>query len=165
VAGLLGLPFAFAHHFSPASTEPALELYRARFRPSRDLGQPYAMIGVAVVCADTEARARWLHGSSRLSVLRLRSGTPSRLPTAEEAAAYPYTPADRERVQAFTADHVVGDPDQVRQGLDDLLARTGADEVMVTTSVHDHRDRLRSYELLATAVAPHLASTRPRSHP
>ena len=148
-AAYLGLPFAFAHHFSPANTVPAMELYRERFQPSSTLAEPHAMVAVAVVCADTDERARWLHGSSRLSVLRLRSGVPGPLPTPEEAAAYPYTPFERERAEAFTADHVVGDPDAVRRGLDDLVDRTRADELMVTTNVHDHRERLRSFELVA----------------
>src|SRR5207237_1441327 len=104
VAGILGLPFSFAHHFSPANTEPALELYRRRFQPSARLSEPYAMVAVAVVCADTDARARWLHGSSRLSVLRLRSGAPIPLPTPEEAAAHSATPAEEAMVQAFVAD-------------------------------------------------------------
>jgi luciferase family oxidoreductase group 1 len=154
VAGLLGMPFAFAHHFSPANTEPALELYRSRFQPSARLAEPYAMVAVAVVCADTDDRARWLHGSSRLSVLRLRSGRPAPLPSPEEAAAFALAPAEEAMVQAFVADHVVGGPDAVRRGLDDLLTRTGADELMVTTNVYDHRDRLRSYELVAGIAAP-----------
>jgi luciferase family oxidoreductase group 1 len=149
VAGILGLPFAFAHHFSPANTEPALELYRSRFQPSAALAEPYAMVAVAVVCADTDERARWLHGSSRLSVLRLRAGAPIPLPTPEEAAAHPYTPSEDAVIQAWVAEHVVGDPDTVRRGLDRLLARTGADELMVTTMVYDHDERLRSYELVA----------------
>ena len=148
-AAYLGLPFAFAHHFSPANTVPALHLYRDRFQPSSSLGEPHAMVAVAVVCADTDERAAWLHGSSRLSVLRLRSGAPGPLPTPEEAAAYPYTPDEQVRVRAFTADHVVGGPDAVRRGLDELLAVTQADELMVTTNVHDHRERLRSFELVA----------------
>jgi alkanesulfonate monooxygenase SsuD/methylene tetrahydromethanopterin reductase-like flavin-dependent oxidoreductase (luciferase family) len=74
---------------------------------------------------------------------------PGPLPNPEEAAAYPYTPDERERVRAFTADHVVGDPDAVRQGLDELLARTQADELMITTNVHQHADRLHSFELVA----------------
>ena len=159
VAALLGLPFAFAHHFSPASTVPALGLYRSRFRPSEALPEPYAMVGVAVVCADTGERARWLHGSSRLSGLRLRTGSPIPLPSPEEAAAYPYTPAEEAVVRAFVAGHVVGDPETVRRGLDELLARTGADELMVTTSVHDHGERLRSFELAAGVAITPSAST------
>ncbi|HLH46733.1 MAG TPA: LLM class flavin-dependent oxidoreductase, partial [Acidimicrobiales bacterium] len=149
VAALLGLPFAFAHHFMPANTLPALELYRSRFRPSAVLDEPYALIGVAVVCADTDERARWLHGSSQLSMLRLRTGRPGLLPSAEEAAAYPYTPGELAVVEAATGAHVVGAPETVADRLDELLEATGADELMVTTNVHDHAARLRSYELVA----------------
>ena len=78
VAGLFGLPFAFAHHFSPANTLPALALYRSHFRPSETLDRPHAMVAAAVVCADTDERARWLAGSGALSFLRLRAGRPGR---------------------------------------------------------------------------------------
>ena len=96
VAGMLGLPFAFAHHFSSANTEPALELYRRSFRASAVLAEPYALIGVAVLCADDAEEAHRLHGSSRLSLLRARTGQPSTLPSPDEASTYPYTAADRE---------------------------------------------------------------------
>jgi luciferase family oxidoreductase group 1 len=108
VAGLLGLPFAFAHHFSSANTLPALDLYRRAFRPSALLAEPYCLIGVAVVCAEDNERAQWLHGSSRLSLLRLRAGYPSTLPGPHEAAEYPYTAADRALIRAATSSHVVG---------------------------------------------------------
>ncbi len=149
VAGLLGLPFAFAHHFSAANTEPALQLYRDCFRPSGRLAEPYALIGVAVICADTTSRARYLHGSSKLSMLRLRTGRPGQLPSPEEAAAYTYTPSDRLTVNSFTGSHVVGDPDAVAQQLDELLDRTRADELMITTNVWDYAERLHSFELVA----------------
>jgi luciferase family oxidoreductase group 1 len=87
VAGLLGLPFAFAHHFSPANTLPALDLYRSHFRPTEALDRPYAMVATAVVCAETDDRARWLAGSGALSFLKLRSGQPGPVPSPEEAAA------------------------------------------------------------------------------
>jgi luciferase family oxidoreductase group 1 len=154
VAGLLGLPFAFAHHFSAANTEPALELYHRSFRPSAVLAEPYCLIGVAVVCADDAARAHWLHGSSRLSMVRLRSGRPSTLPSPEEAAAHEYTPAEQALTAQTTGSHVVGDPDEVVEQLKGLVARTGADELMITTNVFDHADRLRSYELIRRAVGP-----------
>jgi len=162
VAGYLGLPFAFAHHFSPDNTLPALGLYRSSFRPSETLPQPYAMVAAAVVCADSDERARWLALPGALSFLRLRSGHPGVLPSPEEAAVYPYTEFERQAVATRQAHQVVGSPETVRRGLTDLLARTAADELMLTTIVHDHADRLRSYELVAalrsssptTAAAP-----------
>ena len=92
LAAELGLPFSFAHHFMPQNTKAALELYRRKFKPSPTLVEPYAKIGVAVVCAQSDEQARWLHGPAKLSFLRLRSGRPSTIPSPEEAAAYEYTP-------------------------------------------------------------------------
>jgi luciferase family oxidoreductase group 1 len=149
VAGLLGLPFAFAHHFSPANTLPALSLYRAHFRPSEVLDQPYAMVATAVVCADTDERARFLAGSGALSFLKLRSGRPGPMPSPEEAAAYPYTELERAYVEDRQATQVIGAPETVRRGLTDLLTATSADELMLTTMVFDPADRLRSFELVA----------------
>jgi luciferase family oxidoreductase group 1 len=152
LAGELGLPFSFAHHFMPQNTLPALEIYRRAFTPSATLVEPYAMIGVAVVCAETDEEAHRLHGSSKLSFLRLRTGRPSTLPSPEEAAAYEYSDTEREFVDTWTASHVVGAPETVRDGLRELQERTGANELMLTTNVHDHAARLRSYELVANAV-------------
>ena len=149
-AGARGWPFSFAHHFAPANTLPALAAYRSAFRPVGHLEDPYAMLGVSVVVADTDEQARWLAGPSALAFLRLRSGRPGRYPTPEEAAEYTFTPHEREIIKAWTGSHIVGSPDTVRARLDDLLARTGADELMVTTMVHGHADRLHSYDLLAT---------------
>jgi luciferase family oxidoreductase group 1 len=153
LAGLLGLPFAFAYHFSAANARPALALYRQVFRPSAVLAEPYCLISVYVLCADDTAAARWRHGSARLSALRLRSGRPSTLPSPEEAAGYRYSPAEQDVIAEATASHVVGDPATVVERLGQLVARTGADEVMVTTSTFTHTDRLASYELLARAAA------------
>jgi luciferase family oxidoreductase group 1 len=149
VAGMLGLPFAFAHHFSPTNTLPALEMYRDRFRPSPALAEPYALVGVAAVCADTDTEARRLHGSSQLSMLRLRSGHPGPLPSPDEAAGYTYTPTEKHIVETATGSHVVGDPASVTGQLDALMAATDADELMITTNVFDHAARVHSYELLA----------------
>jgi luciferase family oxidoreductase group 1 len=152
VAGLLGLPFAFAHHFAAVNTEPALELYRRSFRPSARLAEPYCLIGVAVVCAPDAEEARYLHGSSRLSMLRLRTGRPSTLPSPEEAAQYPYGEGDRALIARATGSHVVGDPAAVTDQLTQLVARTGVDELMITTNVYDHAARLRSFRLVAEAA-------------
>ena len=154
VAGLLGLPFAFAHHFSAENTLPALALYRQRFRPSATLAEPHAMVAAAVICADTDERAQWLAGPGALSFVRLRSGRPGRLPSPEEAAAYPYTSLDREIIASRRASNIIGSPETVRRGLTELLAATDADELMITTMVHDPADRLRSFELVADIAAP-----------
>ncbi|HYZ56163.1 MAG TPA: LLM class flavin-dependent oxidoreductase [Streptosporangiaceae bacterium] len=149
VAGMLGLPFAFAHHFSAVNTLPALALYRQQFRPSATLDKPYAMVAAAVVCAETDERARWLAGPGGLSFLRLRSGRPSPLPSPEEAAASPYTELDRAIISDRQASHIIGSPATVRRGLGELLEATSADELMITTTVFDPADRIRSFELVA----------------
>jgi luciferase family oxidoreductase group 1 len=153
LAAELGMPFSFAHHFMPQNTEAALEIYRRNFKSSPTLDEPYAKIGVAVVCAQTDEEARWLHGPAKLSFLRLRSGRPSTLPSPEEAAAHRYTPDHQTFVESWTASHVVGSPETVRAGLLELQERTKADELMLTTNVYDHTDCLRSYELVAETLA------------
>src|SRR4051794_24483859 len=149
LAGELGLPFSFAHHFMPQNTIPALEVYRRHFTPSPTLAEPYAMVGVAVLCAETDEEARRLHSSARLSFLRLRTGRPSTLPSPEEAEAYEYTQDEQTFVDSWTASHVVGSRRTVRDGLGELQARTQANELILTTNVYDHAARLRSYELVA----------------
>ena len=151
VAGMLGLPFSFAHHFASQNTMAALAVYRSAFQPSEELAEPYAMIGVPVICAETNERARWLSGPSSLSFVRLRQGRPQPLPTPEEAAEYVFTPSERELLRQWTAPLIVGDPQVVRRGLEELAARSSVDELMVTTMVPGHDDRLRSYELVAQA--------------
>ncbi|QXJ20991.1 LLM class flavin-dependent oxidoreductase [Actinomadura graeca] len=148
LAGLLGLPFAFAHHFSAENTVPALALYRDSFRPGA-LDEPYAMIGVSVTAADTDERAQELAAPQSLAFVRLRQGRPGPLPSPEETAAHPYTPLERRMIDERIRDQVVGGPETVRERMDALIARTAADEVMVTTMVYDHADRLRSYDILA----------------
>ena len=149
VAGALGWPFAFAHHFSPANTLPALELYRTHFRPSSRLSRPYALVAVSVLAAETDEQAAYLAGSGRLGFLRLRSGRPGPFPSPDEAAAYAFTPAEDATLRQWTGSHVIGGPDTVRAGLRDLLERTSADELMITSNAFDHRDRVRSYEIVA----------------
>jgi luciferase family oxidoreductase group 1 len=149
VAAMLGLPFAFAHHFSPANTLPALALYRSAFEPSPTLDRPHTMIGVSVTCAETDAEAQRLAGPAALSFLRVRTGRPSTLPSPEEAAEYPYTPEERAFVDGRRASQVIGSPETVRRGLTELLDATAADELMVTTTTFDPADRVRSFELVA----------------
>jgi luciferase family oxidoreductase group 1 len=152
VAGLLGMPYSFAHHFSARNTLPAVELYRSRFAPSRYLDRPRVMIGVGVVCAETDEQARWLAGPSRLAFSRLRSGNPGRFPSPEEAEAHDFTPDEDAVIRSVAKGHIFGSPETVRAGLEKLAGDTGADELIISTMVHDREDRLRSYELVAEAM-------------
>ncbi|OAR25955.1 alkanal monooxygenase [Streptomyces sp. ERV7] len=149
LAGVLGLPFAFAHHFSAANTVPALDLYRESFRPSAVLDAPYALIGVSALAADSEEEARRQTLTNALSMVRLRTGRPGLVPTPEEAAAYSFSPMEREFVDGWLANVVSGTAEEVRDGLDALQKRTGADELMLTANAHGPEVRVRSYELIA----------------
>jgi len=149
LAGLLGLSFSFAYHFAPAEMDLALERYRSTFRPSVLLDQPHVMVAVSVVCAPDEEEARWLAGPSALSILQLRTGRLGPLATPEEAAAYRYSPQERALIDATTATHLIGAPDQVHQGLVELQDRTDADEIMLSTRAHNLETRARSLSLVA----------------
>ena len=151
VAGLLGLPFAFAHHFSAQNTEPAMELYRSRFRPSEALAEPYAMVTQAVYVADTREEAERIALPSRLTQLSLRTGKPRAMPSLEEAAAHEWTDQERALLAAWPSRPAIGSPDEVVAELADLVSRTSADELMVTTMTYGLAERLRSFELLAKA--------------
>jgi luciferase family oxidoreductase group 1 len=151
LAGALGLPFSFAHHFSAANTVPALALYRESFRPSEVLDRPYASIGVSALAAEDPEQARRQVLAGALSMLRLRTGRPGLVPTPEEAADYEFRPMEREFVDSWLANVIYGDPESVRRGLDELVARTGADELVITANAHTPAARLRSYELVADA--------------
>ncbi len=158
-AGHLGLPFSFAHHFASQNTLAALDVYRASFRPSPWLEHPYAMIGVPVICADSRVRAEFLAGPSAFSFVRLRQGRPTQLPSPEEVAGYDFTPMERELIRQWHAPLVLGTPDEVREQLTELAERTRVDEMMISTMVHGHADRMRSYALVADAWALRPAAT------
>jgi luciferase family oxidoreductase group 1 len=159
LAGMLGLPFSFAHHFSAANTVPALALYRQQFRPSRWLQCPYAMVAVSAICADTDERAQWLSGPAALSFVQLRAGAPQPLASPAQAAAYPFTERERQFASERSAGQAIGSPETVSQRLAGLLQRTGADELMLTSLVYDIEDRIRSFELIAEKVAGGLRSS------
>lgn len=152
-AGASGLGYAFASHFSPTPAAPAFETYRAHFTPSAQFPEPHAILAVAVVCAETDEQADYLAATMDLMWARLQSGKLGPLPSPEEALAYDYSPAEREAVRRYRALLFVGSPETVRDRLLDAVAATQADEVMVTSMIHSHEARLRSYELLAEAFA------------
>jgi luciferase family oxidoreductase group 1 len=150
-AGKMGLGYAFASHFSPADPAPAMRTYRENFEPSEDFVHPSAILAVAVICGETGEHAQRLASSMELAWVRMRSGKPGPLPSPEEAMGYPYTPAERRLADAYRSMQVIGDSSTVRTRIEGLAERTMADEVMVTTNVYDHAERLGSYERLAAA--------------
>ncbi len=150
-AGVLGLPFSFAHHFMAANTMPALAVYRQAFEPSAELAEPYAMLGVAVICAETDEQARRLAKPGLVSFVRLRQGRPTALPSQDEADEHVFTPLEQALVDERIGNQIVGSPETVRRELVALADRTGVQELMLTTMVHRPADRIRSYELIAEA--------------
>ena len=146
LAGRLGLPFAFAHHFSGGNTLMALARYREHFQPTPDRPEPYAMVTVGVVCAVDDAEAQRLALPSALSSLRLRQGRPGPVPTPEQAAAHPWTAAELGFVAERWAGQAIGGPATVRHQLGELIRATQADELMVTGPGARLADRLDSLE-------------------
>lgn len=151
LAGILGLPFSFAYHFAPAQLDQALSVYRANFTPSILLERPRVMVAVSVLCAATDEEARWLSGSTALSVLQRRTGKMGLLPSPEEAQNYAFTSAETEIIDEALASHVIGDPAIVLEGLEKLQARTDADELMLSTRTHSYEARVQSFTLVAKA--------------
>jgi luciferase family oxidoreductase group 1 len=149
LAAALGLPFAFASHFAPDYMLVALDLYRTQFRPSEARARPYAMLGVNVVAADTDAEARRLFTSLQQQFLNLRRNTPGQLPPPVESLEGGWSAAERAGMEHMLRYSVVGAPDTVRDGLEAFIERTGADEIMVTAQIYDHAARLRSFEIVA----------------
>ena len=154
LAAALGLPYAFASHFAPAALFPALELYRAQFRPSERLARPYVMLGVNVFAAETGETAARLFTSLQQAFVNLRRGHPAPLPPPDDMLEERLTPTDRAGIAEMLACSVVGAPDAVRRGLEAFVARTGADELMLTSQIYDPAARVRSYELTAGVWPP-----------
>ncbi len=150
LAAMLGLPYAFASHFAPAQMMEAIAIYRARFRPSPQLAAPYVMLGLSVVAAETDAAARVLFSSLQQSFLNLRSGRPGKLPAPVEDMDARIDARGRMMLDNSLSCAVVGAPETVRQGIAAFVARTGADELMVTAQIYDHAARRRSFEILAS---------------
>jgi luciferase family oxidoreductase group 1 len=150
LAAQLGLPYAFASHFAPEALPEALEIYRRRFEPSPQLGQPYAMAGVNVVVADTDEEAAHLFTTIQQSFANLVRGRGGQMqPPIDDIESY-WTPAEKDQAARMLAYSFVGSPETVRSGLEQQFAgTTGVEELMVVTSIYDHAKRVRSYELLA----------------
>ena len=157
VAAAIGAGFAFAHHFASHDAVAAMTSYRSHFKPSPALPVPHAILATAVVAADTDAEAEGLVATLDLNYVRRSKGEYLPLASPEEAAAYAYTPIDRERIKHNRARLFVGAAPTVRARLDPLLTATQADELMITTMIYDHAARRHSYELMAAAYELHPA--------
>jgi luciferase family oxidoreductase group 1 len=149
LAGSAGMGYSFASHFSPTPAGPAFNAYADSFQPSPQFPKPHAILGVAVVCAETDEEADHLATTMDLAWLRIRRGEFRPLPSPEEAQAYPYNEGERAAVREYRSRTIIGNPQKVREKIEALARDSGADEVMVVTNLHGHVERLRSYELLA----------------
>jgi luciferase family oxidoreductase group 1 len=144
LAARLGLPFGFGHHFRPDNTLAALEVYRRDFQPSAVLDRPYAFVALQVICGKDDEHAAYLAGPVALTYLKMQSAPPERLPTFDQAAAYPWSTEELKAREQVLASQAVGGPGTVRERLADILAATGADEIMATTIVPDGGEMLAS---------------------
>jgi luciferase family oxidoreductase group 1 len=149
LAAMLGLPYAFASHFAPAEMNSAVRIYRERFQPSDQLDRPYVMMGLNMVVAPTDAEARYHFTSMQQAFARIRTGRPGKLPPPVDDVEAVLDPYAKAMLNSMLSAAVVGSPSTARRGLADFVARTGADEVIVTSQVWDHEVRKRSYTLLA----------------
>jgi luciferase family oxidoreductase group 1 len=151
LAAAIGAGFAFAHHFATHDAVAAVRFYREHFRPSVLRDKPHAILAVAIVCADTSEEAERLASTSDLNALRRSRGEYLPFPSPDEAAAYPYTPTDREKIRRNRARLFVGTGQHIVDRLMPLIEAANADEVMITTTIYEHAARKRSYALLAEA--------------
>jgi luciferase family oxidoreductase group 1 len=149
LAAALGLPYAFASHFAPDSLFDALDNYRKQFQPSKQLAGPYAMVGVNVIAADTDADARRLFTTVQQSFTNLVRGSPGKLQAPVDDIEEYWTPPEKHYAARMLKYSIVGSPETVRKGLEDFVALTKADELMVVSSIYDHEARQRSYQIVA----------------
>lgn len=152
LAAELGLPYAFASHFAPDALTQALYLYRNAFQPSPQLDHPYAMVGVNVIVAETDAEAKKLFTSAQQAFTNAARGTRRQLqPPIDDIEAY-WSPTEKAHVSNMLACSFVGSPQTVQRALEDFVHQTKADELMVASAIYDHSARLRSYQMLAEAA-------------
>jgi luciferase family oxidoreductase group 1 len=149
VAAAFGLPYAFASHFAPAQMMQAIAVYRATFKPSAQLAKPYVMLGYNVFAADTDKEAEFLATSMQQAFVNLRSGHPKRLQPPVEGYMNRIGPQERAVLDQILSCAAIGTKDKVARELNDFVARTGADELMITSQIFDHAARLRSFEIAA----------------
>src|SRR3954464_225629 len=145
VAAALGLPFAFASHFAPAMMMEALDIYRARFRPSAQLDKPYVMLGFNVFAADSDDEAALLATSMQQAFVNLRTGRPGQLPPPVAGYSTQLPPPAKAMLDDVLSCSAIGSPGTVRESIAKFIARTRPQELMVTSQIFDHAARLHSY--------------------
>jgi len=154
LAGMLGLPFAFAAHFAPEYLYAAAQLYRAQFRPSEVLREPYLMVAVQVIAAVTDEAARRLFTTPQQRFLRLIRNQPVELlPPVDSMEALWHDDMERAAVESRLREAIVGSNATVQAGLEKLVNDTGADEIIVVTDTYEPADRLQSYQRVAEVAA------------
>ena len=153
LAGMLGLPYAFASHFAPQALMQAISVYRERFEPSKQLDKPYVMVGCNVIVADTEEEAKRLFTSPQQNFTRMVRGTRGQLPPPIDDIEAFWSPAEKHHAAGMLACSFHGTKDSIKDKLAPMIEETGADELMVAAAVWDHKARVRSFELLAEAMA------------
>jgi len=151
LAAAMGLPFAFASHFAPDAMDEAVALYRRDFRPSARLQAPWAILALNVVASASEAESRRLFTTQQQSFVNLRRGRPGRIPPPVDDIEAFWEPHEKAGVERALACTVLGDPQQVGEGLAAFAARHRPDEMMLTANIFDHAARLRSFELAMQA--------------
>ena len=147
LAAMLGLPFAFASHFAPSYMDAAIEIYRTTFKPSEQLQKPHVMLGFNICAAPTDEEAVFLRSSSLQSFVNLRRGTPGQLPPPVEGYEESLTPSEQQMVDDVGRCSAVGSPQTVENKVRQFITETGADELMIVSSIFDHSKRIRSYEI------------------
>ncbi|MEA3001363.1 MAG: hypothetical protein QOH81_151 [Sphingomonadales bacterium] len=152
LAAMLGLPYAFASHFAPAQMTEAIRVYRERFQPSGQLDRPYVMLGFNAFAADTDEEARLLATSLMQAFVNLRTGNPTPLPPPKPGYEETLPPQARAMLDQVLSCSAIGSPATVDAAIRAFVARTGADELMITSQIHDHQARLRSFEIVADSM-------------
>ena len=149
LAGILGLPFAFAAHFSPEHTLPSLALYRQTFQPSDDLQKPYAMVALNIIAAESDDEAEFLATSQYQSFLNLVRGKPGKIPLPVADMNSIWDTREKTLVSSRTGGSIIGSKETVKRKLEKFLEESNADEIMVNAMIYDQAKRLRSYEIIA----------------
>ncbi len=153
LAAMIGLPYSFASHFAPQMLHEAIVEYQKRFAPSAQLKAPYLQLGFNVCAADTREEAAYLRTSGLQSLLKLRAGTPGRLPPPDADLESKLDPGQLHVVRSTRVASAVGTVSEVRDSMQNFVDSTGADELILVASIYEHKKRLRSFEIAAEAAS------------